>query len=114
MGGAEVIWGGRQRLIWRCPRAALDDAAEFADATAGVAPALVLLLRGGRGGGSRGSGGIKKVSPLIAQLGSGVFFVNAMCVLAHIKSHPKSMAHPPCKYLRRLNQVWGTRWCPQN
>ncbi len=83
--------------------------AKFGNATAGVAPALVLLLRGGRGGGSRGSGGINKVSPLIVQLGSRFFFVDAMCVLAHIKSHPKSMAHPKCKYLRRLNRVWGTR-----
>ncbi len=87
---------------------------EFGNATTGIAPALVLLLRGGRGGGSRGSGGVKKVSPLIAQLGSRFFFVDAMFLLAHIKSHPKSMAHPPCKYLRRLNRVWGTRWCPQN
>ncbi len=106
--------GGSTTIDLALSTCAFSPLAEFGNATTGIAPALVLLLRGGRGGGSQGSGGVKKVSPLLAQLGSRVFFVDAMCVLAHIKSHPKRMAHPPCKYLRRLNWVWGTQWCPQN
>ncbi len=44
--------------------------AKFGDATAGRMPSRVLLLRGARVEGSRGTRGIGKVSKLIVELGS--------------------------------------------
>jgi hypothetical protein len=42
------------------------------------------------------------------------FFGDTMCLLARLITPPKSMVHPPCKYLCRLIRGQGTRWCPQN
>ncbi len=67
--------------------------AESGNATAGVAPALLLLLRGGRGEGSQGSVGVEKVSPLIAQLGSRFFFSSTQCVCLHTSNLTQKVWH---------------------
>ncbi len=75
---------------------------EFDVADAKWTPACELASRGARGGAPGGQTGDVFFDRLIVQLGSRVFFDDAMCVLAHIITSPKCMVHPPCKYLRRL------------
>ncbi len=85
--------GGSTTIDLALSTCAFPPLAEFGNATTGVAPALELLLRGGRGGGSRGSGGIKKVSPLIARLGSQVFISLTRCVCLHTSNLTQKVWH---------------------
>ena len=52
---------------------------------------------GRQGGASGGRVGGVFGTLLMVELGSPVFFHNAMCVFARIITPPKSMVHPPCK-----------------
>ncbi len=71
-------------------------------------------VKGSQGGASGGRVGGELRILLMVELGSPCFFDDAMCVLAPMTTPQKSMVHPPCKYLCRLIQGRGTRWCPQN
>ncbi len=70
----------------------------------------VLAMRGARGGAPRGRVEGVVGTLIIVELGSPGFFEKHDGCAVGRHNFAKSMAHPPTKYLYRLNQGRGTRW----
>ncbi len=84
------------------------DEFDVVDATLSVSWVLATLWARGRAQGGRVEGVVGTL--LIVELGSLVFLgKHDGCAVGRDNS-TKSMAHPPTKYVYRLNQGRGTQW----